>query len=154
MCFMTDSYYPECQHWGSARVESPCEAARIAKQRSGCCNKTTVGSTRITGRCPACHYRASLISSSSTAPGLRSKFPDSDSDSEADTPARASQPEQQDPPHHANTSHEEAARRFLFTRRLPSGVVEPFSRQSLRRGTPAGREGGRDHNAAYHLPIS
>jgi hypothetical protein len=63
MCFMADSYYEECKHWGILQVESPCAGAIAGGLKSGCWNKTTVGTNRIDGLCPACNYRASVISS-------------------------------------------------------------------------------------------
>lgn len=60
MCWMTETYFAACGHWGAPKVETPCAAGAGSGLRGGCWNNTVVGAARLAGWCPACRYRAAI----------------------------------------------------------------------------------------------
>jgi hypothetical protein len=60
MCWMTETYFSECGHWGIARVETLCAAGEESGMLGGCWNNTMVGTARIHEFCTACRYRAKI----------------------------------------------------------------------------------------------
>ena len=60
MCWMTETYFSKCCHWGRPRAETPCAAGEISGWLGGCWNNTIIGTTRIEALCNACRYRASI----------------------------------------------------------------------------------------------
>lgn len=57
MCWLTETYHAPCNHWGAKRAETPCARADFLGLKSGCCNSTVCGTTRVETRCPACLFR-------------------------------------------------------------------------------------------------
>lgn len=60
MCWMTETYFSKCGHWGIPRAETPCPAGNESGLLGGCWNNTVVGTARIQELCKACRYRASI----------------------------------------------------------------------------------------------
>jgi hypothetical protein len=61
MCWMTDTYYAKCAHWGVPQVETLCAAGELCGLKSGCSNNTVFGTNCIQDLCSVCKYQASVI---------------------------------------------------------------------------------------------
>jgi len=57
MCHLTETYYTRCSHWGSKRVETPCEVANLHGWTAGCSSHETIAATRVEDLCGACKHR-------------------------------------------------------------------------------------------------
>ncbi|KAI9055868.1 hypothetical protein LZ554_000806 [Drepanopeziza brunnea f. sp. 'monogermtubi'] len=58
MCWMTETWYVSCNHWGSKRLETRCARGLSMESASGCWENTVNGVSRIEGAlCERCVKR-------------------------------------------------------------------------------------------------
>ncbi|KAJ5054172.1 uncharacterized protein L3040_000454 [Drepanopeziza brunnea f. sp. 'multigermtubi'] len=58
MCWMTETWYVSCNHWGSKKVETRCARGISMESASGCWENTVNGVSRIEGAlCERCVKR-------------------------------------------------------------------------------------------------
>ncbi|CZT45091.1 uncharacterized protein RSE6_05370 [Rhynchosporium secalis] len=65
MCWLTESWYKSCSHWGPRQLSTACARGEASASLSGCWENTVLGVKNHDGLCPSCRFRADLTGRSS-----------------------------------------------------------------------------------------